>query len=82
MKNTVTVNEPTKTTSYSYWGSMSADWNAERENEQNAEVRDEILILFGIVEAGAGYNDHSQDFINECEKRIVQLETNNPLIFE
>jgi hypothetical protein len=51
-------------------------------NEHTAEVRDEILILFGIVEAGAGYNDHSQDFINECEKRMLQLEADNPLIFE
>jgi hypothetical protein len=82
MKNRVTVNEPTKTTSYSYWGCMSADWNVERENEHTTQVRDEILILFGIVEAGAGYNGHSQDFINECEKRMLQLETDNPLIFE
>ena len=51
-------------------------------NEHTAEVRDEILILFGIVEAGAGYNDHSQDFINECAKRMLQLEADNPLIFE
>jgi hypothetical protein len=51
-------------------------------NEHNARVRNEILVLFGIVEAGAGYNDHSQDFINECAKRMLQLEADNPLTFK